>query len=270
MKYFIDTEFIEGPQDKRILGITYGKTKPTIDLISIGIVREDNQEYYAISKDFNLTQAWNNTWVKENVLKPIFWDLHKLYIRDYLLTRKKEDDARVKQGLPIEHREVKFGKWDYPFTIKGMRGLLDKYGKTNKEIAQELEWFIRYGNHIDCNSFILVNDNTHLPIEFYAYYADYDWVVFCQLFGTMNDLPKGFPVYCIDLKQELDRQLQAKLRSESIWYYYNTKVSYDNIKLGTKLREIQKWSEYPAENNNHHALADAKWNYELYKFLQLL
>jgi hypothetical protein len=28
--------------------------------------------------------------------------------------------------------------------------------------------------------------------EFWAYYADYDWVVFCQLFGTMMDLPKGY------------------------------------------------------------------------------
>ncbi len=27
--------------------------------------------------------------------------------------------------------------------------------------------------------------------EFWAYYADYDWVVFCQLFGRMIDLLKG-------------------------------------------------------------------------------
>jgi len=41
--------------------------------------------------------------------------------------------------------------------------------------------------------------------EFYGYYADYDWVVFCWIFGRMIDLPKHFPMYCIDLKQELDR-----------------------------------------------------------------
>jgi hypothetical protein len=39
---------------------------------------------------------------------------------------------------------------------------------------------------------------------FYGYYADYDWVVFCWLFGTMMDLPKGFPYYCRDLKQTVD------------------------------------------------------------------
>jgi hypothetical protein len=40
--------------------------------------------------------------------------------------------------------------------------------------------------------------------EFWAYYADYDWVALCQLFGTMMDLPDGWPMYCRDLKQLLD------------------------------------------------------------------
>lgn len=35
----------------------------------------------------------------------------------------------------------------------------------------------------------------------WGYYADYDWVLFCQLFGTMMDLPKGFPKFCMDVKQ---------------------------------------------------------------------
>ena len=98
-KYYLDTEFIEGPQNKKFLGISFGKTQPTIDLISIGIVCEDGREYYAISKDFNLKEAWNRYdeklnmnykpsfggyydsvynpqlikeyWLRENVLKPI-------------------------------------------------------------------------------------------------------------------------------------------------------------------------------------------------------
>lgn len=37
--------------------------------------------------------------------------------------------------------------------------------------------------------------------EVWAYYADYDWVVLCQLFGRMVDLPKGWPMFCRDLKQ---------------------------------------------------------------------
>lgn len=37
--------------------------------------------------------------------------------------------------------------------------------------------------------------------EFWAYFADYDWVVLCQIFGRMIDLPKGWPMHCLDLKQ---------------------------------------------------------------------
>jgi len=37
--------------------------------------------------------------------------------------------------------------------------------------------------------------------EFWAYYASYDWVVLCQLFGRMIDLPKGWPMFVRDVKQ---------------------------------------------------------------------
>lgn len=39
--------------------------------------------------------------------------------------------------------------------------------------------------------------------EFWAYFADYDWVVLCQIFGRMIDLPKGWPMHCLDLKQRM-------------------------------------------------------------------
>jgi hypothetical protein len=55
MKYFIDTEFLEGTQKESFpISLFRKQTPPTIDLISIGIVAEDGREYYAISKDFNL------------------------------------------------------------------------------------------------------------------------------------------------------------------------------------------------------------------------
>ena len=41
--------------------------------------------------------------------------------------------------------------------------------------------------------------------RFWAYFADYDWVVFCQFFGSMIELPKGFPMFCRDIKQEMKR-----------------------------------------------------------------
>lgn len=66
------------------------------------------------------------------------------------------------------------------------------------------------------------------PYEFWAYFADYDWVVFCQLFGRMIDLPTGFPMFCCDLKQEMKRQ-------------------------GIRREEL------PPIANAHDALSDARW-----------
>jgi hypothetical protein len=40
-----------------------------------------------------------------------------------------------------------------------------------------------------------------LEPQFWGYFSDYDWVLFCQLFGRMVDLPEHFPKFCLDLKQ---------------------------------------------------------------------
>ena len=55
-RYFYDTEFIEDGC--------------VIDLISIGIVREDGREYYAQHSDFISSEA--NEWVKENVFPHLY------------------------------------------------------------------------------------------------------------------------------------------------------------------------------------------------------
>ncbi len=47
--------------------------------------------------------------------------------------------------------------------------------------------------------------------EIWAYYADYDWVALCQLHGRMIDLPKGWPMYCRDIKQWADMLGNPKL-----------------------------------------------------------
>ena len=38
---------------------------------------------------------------------------------------------------------------------------------------------------------------------FWGYFADYDWVLFCWLFGSMVELPDGWPMFCLDLKQSM-------------------------------------------------------------------
>lgn len=71
--------------------------------------------------------------------------------------------------------------------------------------------------------------------EFWAYYADYDWVVFCQLFGTMMGLPKHFPKFCMDLKQLAVMKGDVRLPKQVV--------------------------------GNHDALWDARWNRDMHKLL---
>lgn len=54
MKIFYDTEFIDDGY--------------TIDLISIGMVREDGKSFYAISKEFSAERLFQHPWLVENVL----------------------------------------------------------------------------------------------------------------------------------------------------------------------------------------------------------
>jgi 3' exoribonuclease, RNase T-like len=149
MKIWFDTEFIED-----------GKT---IDLLSIGMVREDGRVLYFESAECQRDLA--SDWVKQNVFPHL--------------------------------RQV--------WTPRVM-------------IASAIVQF--------------VGDKP----EFWAYYADYDWVALCQLYGTMMDLPKGWPMYCRDVKQLCD--------------------SVGNPKL-IKNTEVE-----------HNALSDALWAKQAWEFLQ--
>jgi hypothetical protein len=70
--------------------------------------------------------------------------------------------------------------------------------------------------------------------EFWGYYADYDWVVLCQIFGAMVDLPSTWPMYCRDLKQWADMIGNPRFAKNAM---------------------------------PHNALSDARWNAEFYTFL---
>jgi hypothetical protein len=151
MKYYLDTEFIEYPC--------------TIDLISIGIVSEDNRRLYLISSEFDKWKA--SQWVRDNVIC------------------KLEDVPRFSRA----------------------------------EIKEKILEFVG-------------NDKP----EFWGYYCDYDWVALCWLMGTMMDLPKGWPMYCNDLKQLC-------------------------MSLGNPRMPKQ-------ESGEHNALADAEWVKNTHKWLE--
>lgn len=151
MRYFFDTEFIErGP-------------KYPIELISIGIVAEDERELYLVSSEYDRNHA--SQWVLDNVL------------------------AKIETG------------GDPAFSLA--------------EISEAIQDF--------CDS------SLYGKPEFWAYFADYDWVVFCQIFGTMMDLPAAYPMWCRDIKQ---------------------------LAWSLGIQDLPKQDD----GSEHNALSDARWN----------
>lgn len=245
--FFYDLEFLEGPQQKRILGVPTGAlTKPTIEIISIGMASDDGATYYAVSKEFNLKEAWNRYqkevnkdfphgpeyikvyWIRDNVLKPIF-------------------DEWVKEDSRWINKDVTLGNWE--FNYKNFKYFLERKGKTYKEIAEGIKRFVYRDNNLD----------TWLDLyklRFWAYYADYDHVALCWLFGKMIELPKGFPKYTHDLKQLMDSVDKARL-IEFIESGFNWR----------DFKSVEKLKGFPENKKEHVAIADAIWNKKLFDFL---
>jgi hypothetical protein len=220
MKYFLDTEFHERKKPIKFLGITIDKVD-TIELISIGIVSENNDTYYAICNDFDVDAAWNNEWLRDNVLHSVYQELLSY--------------------------EGTYGKTYHPDLMEwnksGLKNLLRWHGKSKARIAKEVTEYVYKTSEInDPNAIANWEEVKHkFPVEFYGYFADYDWVVFCWLFGRMIDLPKGFPYFCMDLKQMMvERGIGAE------WKYNNC----------------------PDPEGEHDALIDAKWNMKLYNLIK--
>jgi len=182
MKYFLDTEFIEGFHKQK------GRQRHHIDLISIGIVAEDGREIHKISKEYFYNDA--NDWVKGNVLLPLY-------------TQTVHGDSRNRWNVTNFH---------------------ECYGDRIYLIKRDLISFFEQGQP--------------QSIEIYGYFSDYDWVAFCSIFGTMMDLPKTFPMFCIDLKQMME---ERGLDKE--WKRVNC----------------------PDPEGEHNALVDARWNRDLYQ-----
>lgn len=291
--FYYDTEFLEGTQKKRFLGIPYGETKPTVDLISIGIVAEDGREYYAISKDFNLKEAWNRFqwkttskssrrsqgkfsnkehqikeyWIRENVLKPIFKDLWK-----------------TEKGALLTNADWRSGIFNY----KSFKEMIEKYGKTNKQIAFEImqftldpadagftDWLGSAESYINA-----LKEMTEVKPQFYGYYSAYDHVALCWLFGKMIDLPKSFPMYTKDLKQMLDEKVASldMYYARDVWGNGTERFMQGDLQegdrhatLSEKLKGIKlHHPDYPKQINAHNALDDAIFCRKLHQFIKAL
>lgn len=178
----------------------------TIDLVSIGIVAIDDREYYAQSCEFDAEKA--SQWVIANVFP---------YLRlcPYI---EYDHIGSIASHIAQEMKHHKRGKC-IPTMNEPERHRCP--WRTRAQIKQEVLEFMGMKG---CGK----------P-ELWGYYSAYDHVALCQLFGTMMQLPEGWPMYTNDLNQ---------------W----------RIALNVhKLPEQGK--------GEHNALADARWNRQTYEFL---
>lgn len=170
----------------------------TIDLISIGLVAEDGRTLYRQNLECRFQTA--SEWVWRNVFP---------HLEHFHLRGERACSGFAAESFKNEKAEPCINR-DCPW-------------RSRSAIRDELLTF--------CSP-----EKFGKP-EFWGYYADYDWVAFCQLFGPMIALPKGFPMYCRDIKQLCDDLGNPTL---------------------------------PKQTGEHNALADAKWNQQAYEFLRAL
>jgi hypothetical protein len=141
----------------------------TIDLISIGLVAEDGREYYAVASDAPWGQIRRHDWLVRNVL-PSLPVTGRTSLDSYL---KNHPNSYPRPSIDFVGPDLQ-----------------DSRVKPRQVIANEVRDFI-----------LAAPDR-----ELWAWYAAYDHVVLCQLWGTMMQLPKGVPMWTNDLKQEAERR----------------------------------------------------------------
>lgn len=176
----------------------FSTTNPVIDLVSIALVADDGREYYAIVKGCNFDALLDNDWLMANVVPTL--------------------------PLTLGHDGVgRILAWDPDLPD------FDKV-KPREQISREIEDFVLDVEHRDRTGM--------LPhVELWANYAAYDHVALCQLFGSMIDLPEGFPMWTHDIQQEAER-------------------------LGLSDKDLPQ-----QESGQHNALADAHHNQTVRRWL---
>jgi hypothetical protein len=122
-RWFYDLELIERADGR------------AIDLVSVGMVAEDGEEYYAVCSEHDPAQAL--PWVRRHVLAQ--------------LPSPADPAWRSRERIRADLEQLLLGPGDEP--------------------------------------------------ELWAWYAAYDHVVLCQLWGRMPDLPRRLPRFTRDLRQ---------------------------------------------------------------------
>lgn len=174
----------------------------TIDLISIGLVSANGREFYAVNKECAFQNA--SDWVWHNVLYPI--------------------------GI---YEPLRYVNPSDPSTSPQTKQTLLR-AKTREQIKNALLEFLTF------EDISRPAEETFKQCKFWGEWCSYDWLCFCQLFGTMMDLPKGMPMRCNDIIQyaemfgltsdDLPESLETEGNHNALLGAKTVKMRYEFIK----------------------------------------
>jgi hypothetical protein len=220
--YYVDCEFHTYSQRPKWFGrpIPFTKGTSVIDLISIGIVDAGGREFYAISNEFDIDDAWANKWIRENVLLSILEEL-----------REKEFE-KTRKGLGLG---IAPDSYSFKTALQELKYLLGVYGNTKGEIKAKIEMFF------ECEEAGMKQDE---KINLFGYYSACDFVALTQLWGgEFHKLPKYFRSYMTDLKQmaahnhitdwDIPKENEHNALDDAKW----------NQKLHNLLKRVSEWDE---------------------------
>lgn len=157
---------------KYFLNTKFIDTGSLVDLISIAIVAEDGRELYLQSCEFD-----RRLWVRKDVLDQLALCPHV--------------HVRGKPSYMVDLAVHERGQCTFT-SARGTCGFTPGCPwRTRDDIVLELLRFIRIDEE---------------KPEIWGWCAGYDFVALCQLFGTMLDLPVGWPHYIRDLQYLLDER----------------------------------------------------------------
>jgi hypothetical protein len=198
MKYYIDKEFIEN--------------KETLDLISIGMVDENNKELYLINKDCDYSKA--SKWVKDNVIDKLAIDGNWM--------SKKDIAIEVASFMRCCNQSYTLSKrifgWKIPFTKK-------YYQK------------FYLPTYID-------------PPEIWGDSCGFDFVIFSRLLSgeaSLDNYPARFPYYFNDIQQEMKRLEIYKLSEQDESTKHNALEDAKQIKIWhQEIMDYEEMVQYEA------------------------
>lgn len=191
-------------------------------LISLGIISEDNQRFYAEFADYDIKQC--DDWIKENVLSNL-----SLQSLPWSCGVESKIESMRDDGWEISHTPT-HPTWNSIISY----GVSHTTENDIRQVCGDRVWI-----SLRLQDWLSQFDS----IQFISDVCHYDFVLLIDLFGTAFDLPENVSPVCLDINSGIAR-----------YFGISEKEAFD------KSREeiVKKLCGYEIEGKKHNSLHDAE------------